>query len=153
MGAPSARLRRAVARIRRHAPILALSSFYRTDPVGHVDQPDFVNAVAKIAWRGSPEELLAFAHELEAAVGRVRRYPGGPREIDVDILDFGGAVRRGPDPILPHPRMTQRRFVLAPLAEIAPRWRHPISGKSAASLLARLPEKPGAERIEKRIRS
>jgi 2-amino-4-hydroxy-6-hydroxymethyldihydropteridine diphosphokinase len=121
-----------------------VSSFYRTDPIGHADQPDFVNAVVKIAWRGSPERLLAAIQDIERTEGRVRRFRNGPREIDVDVLDFGGVVREAPDPVLPHPRMESRRFVLAPLAEIAPRWRHPVSGMTARQLMRRLPPKPGA---------
>jgi len=153
VGSRQSLLRRALARIGARAPILAVSSFYRTEPVGHADQPDFVNAVAKIEWSGTAEELLAFLQEIEAALGRVRRFPGGPREIDLDILDFGAMVRRDPDPVLPHPRMTERRFVLAPLAEIAAGWRHPVTGETARSLLAKLPASPRVERIRKRARS
>ena len=149
LGDSIARLRRALSRIERLAPVLAVSSFYRTDPVGHPDQPDFVNAVAKIAWprKESPERLLEAIQEIERSGGRVRRFRNGPREIDVDILDFGGVIRNAPDPVLPHPRMEARRFVLAPLAEIAPRWRHPISGKTAKELMRGLPAKPGVVRI------
>jgi len=147
LGNRRARLERAVELIRRRAPVLALSSFYRTDPVGHTDQPDFVNAVAKIAWRGSPEDLLACLQRIEARLGRIRRFQNGPREIDLDLLDFGGVVRPRPDPVLPHPRMSGRRFVLAPLSEIAPRWRHPVSWRTARQLLARLPARPSADRL------
>ena len=73
---------------------------------------------------------------IERTVGRTPSFRNGPREIDVDILDFGGVRRAGPDPVLPHPRLSERRFVLAPLAEIAPRWRHPVSrpdGRGAAA--------------------
>lgn len=115
--------------------------------MGHADQRDFVNAVARVAWRGSAEELLAFLKEVESDLGRVARFANGPREIDLDILDFGSRVRLEPDPVLPHPRMTARRFVLAPLAEIAPRWRHPVTGESANALLAKLPATPAAERM------
>ena len=80
-------------------------------------------------------------------MGRVDRGVNGPREIDLDILDFEGVVRGGADPILPHPRIAERRFVLAPLAEIAPAWRHPVTGKSAEELLAAVPIRPGARRM------
>lgn len=142
-------LRDALARIREApgARVLAVSSFYRTDPVGHADQPDFVNAVAKIGWRGTPGELLRLLQGIEDSLGRVRRFRNGPREIDLDILDFAGLVRQRPDPVLPHPRMHERRFVLAPLAEIAPRWRHPRTRETARRMMAQLSERPGVERL------
>jgi 2-amino-4-hydroxy-6-hydroxymethyldihydropteridine diphosphokinase len=124
-----------------------VSSFYRTDPVGRADQPDFENAVAEISWRGTPRALLAAVKSIERDLGRVDRGADAAREIDVDILDFGGIVRDAPDPVLPHPRMAARRFVLAPLAEIAPAWRHPVTGRTAKDLLAGLPARPRARRI------
>lgn len=84
---------------------------------------------------------------IEKRIGRTPTFANGPREIDVDILDFGGQVRSAPDPVLPHPRMVSRRFALAPLAEIAPRWRHPVTGLTARQMLEALPERPGARRI------
>lgn len=83
-------------------------------------------------------------------MGRVPRFANGPREIDLDILEFRGLVRSGPDPTLPHPRMAARRFVLAPLAEIAPEWTHPVTGKTAKEMLDELPEKPAVRRIRAR---
>ena len=124
-----------------------MSSFYRTDPVGGGDQPDFENAVAEVSWRGTAPALLAALKGIERDLGRVDRGTDGPREIDLDILDFGGVVRRRRDPMLPHPRMERRRFVLAPLAEIAPDWRHPVSRRTAKELLAALPPRPRARRI------
>lgn len=73
-------------------------------------------------------------------------FAGGPREIDVDILDLGSLVKKR-DPILPHPRLAARRFVLAPLAEIAPEWKHPVTGLTAREMLAQLPRRPGVRRI------
>ena len=153
VGARVTSLRRALGRIRRRARVEEVSSFYRTDPVGHADQRDFVNAVARVAWSGSPEELLDFLKGIKSDLGRVPRFANGPREIDLDVLDFGSLVRSAPDPVLPHPRMTERRFVLAPLAEIAPRWRHPVTGESAKALLAKLPAAPAAERMRKSARA
>jgi 2-amino-4-hydroxy-6-hydroxymethyldihydropteridine diphosphokinase len=146
------RIEAALREISRAAPILAVSSFYRTDPVGHADQPFFWNAVAAVRWRGSAARLLALAQDVERRVGRTASFRNGPREIDVDVLDLGGRRRASPDPVLPHPRLSARRFVLAPLSEIAPEWRHPVSGKSAAKLLARLPARPGATRLSSRPR-
>jgi 2-amino-4-hydroxy-6-hydroxymethyldihydropteridine diphosphokinase len=127
--------------------LLRVSSFYGTDPVGRADQPDFENAVAEISWRGTPRALLAAVKRIERDLGRVDRGSDAPREIDLDILDFGGIVRAAPDPVLPHPRMAVRRFVLAPLAEIAPAWRHPVTGRTAKELLAELPARPRARRV------
>lgn len=146
------RIEAALREISGAAPVLAVSSFYRTDPVGHADQPFFWNAVAAVRWRGSAAKLLAVAQEAERRVGRTPSFRNGPREIDVDILDLGGRRRASPEPVLPHPRLHERRFVLAPLSEIAPGWRHPVSGESAAALLERLPARPGATRLSSRPR-
>jgi 2-amino-4-hydroxy-6-hydroxymethyldihydropteridine diphosphokinase len=122
---------------------------YRTDPVGFAAQPRFWNAVAAVLWRGSAERLLIATQSIEMLVGRTPSFRNGPREIDIDILDLGGR-RRSRDPILPHPRMSGRRFVLAPLAELAPEWRHPETGRTAAELLRELPERPRATRLSSR---
>jgi 2-amino-4-hydroxy-6-hydroxymethyldihydropteridine diphosphokinase len=124
-----------------------VSSLYLTEPVGGVRQPDFYNAVAAVEWEGSARELLRATQRIERRIGRTPGVRNGPREIDVDILDLGGLTRRGSDPVLPHPRMRDRRFVLAPLAEIAPRWRHPESGETAAELLRALPARPRVRRL------
>jgi len=118
-----------------------------TEPVGDPDEPDFLNAAAEILWEGSPEELLETVKAIEGKVGRRPTYVNGPREIDIDILDFGGTTQTDSDPILPHPRLAARRFALAPLAEIAPRWRHPILGLTADALLETLPPTPGVRRL------
>ena len=84
---------------------------------------------------------------IERRLGRVPTFRNGPRVIDIDVLDLGGAVESGADPILPHPAMPERRFVLAPLAEIAPSWRHPVSGLTARQMLAKLPRRPFVRRL------
>ncbi|MDQ6894486.1 MAG: 2-amino-4-hydroxy-6-hydroxymethyldihydropteridine diphosphokinase [Acidobacteriota bacterium] len=142
-------LQRALSRLQALQPLrlLGVSSFYRTDPVGRTDQPDFENAVAEISWRGTPRALLAALKRVERDLGRVDRGTNAPREIDLDILDFGGIVRAAPDPVLPHPRMNERRFVLAPLAEIAPAWRHPVTGRTAKELLAEMPARPRVRKM------
>jgi 2-amino-4-hydroxy-6-hydroxymethyldihydropteridine diphosphokinase len=119
-----------------------VSSFYRTEPVGFRDQPDFWNAVVEVAWIGSARTLLDIAREVERRVGRTPTFANGPREIDVDVLDFGGRVRNAPDPVLPHPRLNGRRFALVPLAEINPTWKDPRTGKSVGELLDALPTSP-----------
>ena len=100
-----------------------------------------------IRWTGSPGSLLAAVKEVERRGGRVPTFRNGPREIDVDILDLRGLVETERDPILPHPRMAGRRFVLAPLAEIAPGWKHPVTGFTARQMLRGLPAKPGVRKI------
>jgi 7,8-dihydro-6-hydroxymethylpterin-pyrophosphokinase len=121
--------------------------------VGYTPQPDFWNLVAEISWSGGARALLRLCQEVERRVGRTRSFRNGPREIDVDILDLAGTVRTRSDPILPHPRLADRRFALAPLAEIAPRWRHPMTGLSARQLLRRLPAKPAARKLTVRLRA
>jgi 2-amino-4-hydroxy-6-hydroxymethyldihydropteridine diphosphokinase len=152
LGDRRSRIEHALAEIARAAPILATSSFYRTEPVGFEKQPAFWNVVAAIAWRGTPERLLALTRRAERAVGRTPSFRNGPREIDVDILDLEGIRRAGPDPVLPHPRLAERRFVLEPLAEVAPGWRHPSTGRTAAELLRGLPGRPAATRLSSRPR-
>lgn len=126
-----------------------MSSFYRTEPVGFAGQPDFWNAAVEIAWPGTPLALLSAVREVERRVGRTRTFPNGPREIDVDILDVGGKRRDRTDPILPHPRLADRRFVLVPLAEIRPDWTDPRSGAGISDLLERVPKVPRVTRIGK----
>jgi 2-amino-4-hydroxy-6-hydroxymethyldihydropteridine diphosphokinase len=122
----------------------ALSRWYATAPIPPTPGvPDYINGVALLEPRPgaaapSPEALLAALQAIEARAGRVRPYPNAPRTLDLDLLDLDGQVRAGPDPILPHPRMQDRAFVLAPLADIAPGWVHPALGRSAAELLAGL---------------
>lgn len=124
-----------------------VSSFYRTEPVGFRDQPDFWNAVVEIAWIGSARALLDIAREVERRVGRTPTFANGPREIDVDVLDFGGRIRNSPDPVLPHPRLNGRRFALIPLAEINPTWRDPRTGKRVGELLDALPASPSVRKM------
>jgi 2-amino-4-hydroxy-6-hydroxymethyldihydropteridine diphosphokinase len=147
VGNRRAHLEEALREIDRVAPLRRVSSFYRTEPVGFADQRDFWNAVVEIAWRGSASELLEAARRVESRVGRTATFENGPREIDVDVLDLAGLVRERGDPILPHPRLTERRFALAPLAEIAPDWKDPRSGRGVRELLDEIPETPRVRRV------
>lgn len=120
----------------------ALSRWFATAPVPPTPGvPDYVNGVALLAPRPGhgvpdPAALLAALQALEEAAGRVRPYPNAPRTLDLDLLAMGDKVRDAPDPILPHPRLHLRSFVLAPLCDVAPAWMHPRLNRSAASLLA-----------------
>ncbi len=111
------------------------SSLYLTEPVGGPPQGFFLNAVVAGETGQSPEELLAACLAVEQELGRVRAEPNGPRTIDVDILFMGALCRASPAPVLPHPRLHLRRFVLEPLAEILPELVHPGLGTSVAELL------------------
>jgi 2-amino-4-hydroxy-6-hydroxymethyldihydropteridine diphosphokinase len=120
------------------AAILARSSWYASEPVPASDQPWFINAVVELATELSPPVLLARLLALEARFGRERGARDAARTLDLDLLDYDGLECSTADLELPHPRLHERRFVLAPLCDIAPRWRHPRLGLTAAELLARL---------------
>jgi 2-amino-4-hydroxy-6-hydroxymethyldihydropteridine diphosphokinase len=121
------------------ATVIKRSSWYTTAPVPISDQPWFINAVAEISTSLEPAQLLAALHEVEAAFGRERSVINAARTLDLDLLAYGNAVSDHGSPLLPHPRLHERRFVLAPLAEIAPQWVHPRLGRAARELLADLP--------------
>jgi 2-amino-4-hydroxy-6-hydroxymethyldihydropteridine diphosphokinase len=121
--------------------VTAMSSLYLTEPVDAPPQEWFLNAVAGGETALSPEALLQACLDTEGEQGRVRDVPRGPRPIDLDLLLYGNEVRDAPGLALPHPRMAGRRFVLVPLAEIAPGARHPILGLTAAEMLRRCPDR------------
>jgi len=127
--------------------ILTRSGWYRTEPVPQSDQPWFVNAVVSLATELSAKDLLTVLQTTERHFGRIRGEPNGPRILDLDILDYQGEVMNATSLVLPHPRLHERRFVLMPIAEIAPDWRHPILGLTAAQLLARLSSEQQIERL------
>lgn len=139
---PAVQLRRAAAALSRLATGVRWSSIYRTEPVGGPPgQPAFLNAVVRlqaVPALAEPRALLRALQAIEHAQGRRRDVHWGPRTLDLDLLDVAGLVVDEPGLTLPHPRMMTRAFVLAPLCELAPEWRHPVSGEDACSALARV---------------
>jgi 2-amino-4-hydroxy-6-hydroxymethyldihydropteridine diphosphokinase len=111
------------------------------------DHPWFVNAVVSLATGLAAEDLLLVLQAIERRFGRVRGEPNAPRVLDLDILDYQGEVIDTTSLVLPHPRLHERRFVLVPIAEIAPGWQHPILGLTAAQLLAQLSSKQQIRRL------
>jgi 2-amino-4-hydroxy-6-hydroxymethyldihydropteridine diphosphokinase len=149
-GSPQATLETALGAIGRAGiGIAARSRWYRSAPVPASDQPWFVNGVAALETALGPEDLLCTLHAVEARFGRLRRARNEARPLDLDLLAYGDLVRDGPaPPVLPHPRLHERAFVLRPLAEVAPRWRHPRLGATVEALLAALPPGQTAEPLE-----
>ncbi|MBK1668068.1 2-amino-4-hydroxy-6-hydroxymethyldihydropteridine diphosphokinase [Rhodovibrio sodomensis] len=140
-GPPRATLHAAIAQLRqRGLTVGARSSWYASAPVPASDQPWFINAVVRLDDVLEPAWLLETLHALEAALGRVRSVRNAPRAVDLDLIDAGGRVSAPDDwPVLPHPRLHARAFVLMPLKEVAPDWRDPRSGTHIDALLAALP--------------
>ncbi len=125
--------------------VVVRSRWYQTAPVPVSDQPWFVNGVASVETELKPRELMASLHDVERDFGRRRGIRNEARPLDLDIIDYDGEVDDGPDLVLPHPRMHERAFVLLPLAEIVPGWRHPRLKKTVSDLIAALP--PGQKAL------
>ena len=118
--------------------VSAVSPFYETPAWPDPADPRYINAVASVTTTLAPRELMERLQMIETSLGRERSARNAPRTLDLDVIDYDGRVEGGP-PILPHPRMQGRAFVLLPLFDIAPNWRHPVSGESVAELIAKLP--------------
>jgi 2-amino-4-hydroxy-6-hydroxymethyldihydropteridine diphosphokinase len=128
--------------------VLRRSRWYRSAPMPVSDQPWFVNAVVEVETRLSAAELLDLLHRIEREMGRQRRVPNEARVIDLDLLIYGETVSgAGETPVLPHPRLAERAFVVLPLAELAPDWCHPQTGQSLAEMAQALPADQRAEPI------
>ena len=139
-GDREANLREAVRRIEALGEVRTVSSFYDTEPVGYLAQPRFLNAALLVETELKPEALMRELLGVERSMGRERvgAVAKGPRVIDLDLLLYGDWVLWSEELMLPHPAMAERRFVLEPLAEIAPAWVHPVLGLTVREMLARL---------------
>lgn len=140
LGDPVATVKQAAQEIGALADVtvLALSSLYRTKPVGYAQQDDFINAVMTVETSLKPKELFAHLERLEQEHHRVRQFKNGPRTLDLDLIAYGQLQSADPHLTLPHPRAQERAFVLVPLNEIAPDYVFADSGKSAHEALALL---------------
>jgi len=149
-------LRDAIARLETAGRVVSVSSLYQTEPVEFADQAWFLNCAVALETAATAEELMAALLEIERQMGRQRVQNKGPRTIDLDILLFlysspitGSAVIDSPALTIPHPAMQQRRFVLQPLAEIAPEARHPVLKKTIRELLDALPAGQAVRKLQK----
>ena len=133
-GPPAATLRAALAAL-AGVEVIAVSALRQTQASPDPADPVFTNAAAMVRTRLQPLALLTLLHEVETAFGRKRSAPNAPRTLDLDLLDYDGLVLREGPLLLPHPRIAERRFVLEPLEEIAPGWRHPITGLTPGQML------------------
>jgi len=139
VGDRAANLNAAIEKLGELGNRVAVSSFYETEPVETSPQPWFVNCAVKLDTEKMPRQLMGGILNLEKEMGRQRSQPKAPRTIDIDILLFGSSVINLPSLTVPHPRMHERRFVLEPLAEIAPDARHPVFKRTIRELRDALP--------------
>jgi 2-amino-4-hydroxy-6-hydroxymethyldihydropteridine diphosphokinase len=146
VGDREANLRTAIEKLAELGDVVAVSSFYETEPVEFAAQPWFLNCAMALRTELMPKLFLSKTLAIEQQMGRRRSQPKGPRTIDIDILLFGSSVIRTPQLDVPHLAMHERRFVLEPLAEIAPEVRHPVLKRSVRELLQGLPANAGRTR-------
>jgi len=139
VGDREGQLRDARVRLDTVGRVIAVSSFYETEPVEFTQQPWFLNCAVAIETSNTPQQLMSEILRIEEAMGRRRVQKKGPRSIDIDILLFGDTILESNDLTIPHPAMPQRRFVLEPLAEIAPQALHSVLKKTISELLDQLP--------------
>ena len=141
LGDRKANLERACASLREAGVVTTrVSSFFETEPVGFREQPWFLNAAIEVATCLAPDALLGVCQAIESSSGRLRSFRNAPRTLDLDILLYENLVMSNPGLDIPHPRLAVRRFVLEPLAQIAPGLVHPVLKKSIRSLLESCPD-------------
>lgn len=139
-GPPRATCEAALAALaRRGLRVVRRSRWFESAPVPASDQPWFVNGVALVETSLSPADLLALLHETERRFGRERREVNAARILDLDLIAYGDLVQTDSPPLLPHPRLHERAFVLLPLADVAPEWRHPADGRTVSAMIRALP--------------
>jgi len=148
IGDRAAHLRRALEQLATLGRLVSISSFYETEPVELTDQSWFLNCSAALETLLAPSELMSRLLAIEQSMGRRRVQKKGPRIIDLDILLYGDDVVNTSEVTIPHPAMAHRRFVLAPLAEIAPEARHPVLRKTMRELLEELPSGQAARKVD-----
>ena len=134
MGNRQKNLEKALDLLSQRLQVSQVSSIYDTEPVGNINQPRFLNLVCQVYTKLAPMELLALTKGIELKLGRTSGKSNAPRPIDIDILFYGDQVIETPELVIPHPRLTERAFVLIPLAEIAPELAHPVMGKTVLEL-------------------
>src|SRR5215470_7232204 len=149
VGDRNANLENAISQLGQLGEVIAVSSFYETEPVDVTSQPWFLNCAVKFDTEKMPRQLMSAILTLEQSMGRQRRQNKGPRTIDIDVLLFGSSVVELPSLTVPHPRMHQRRFVLEPLAEIAADARHPVLKRTMRELRDALPMGQTVKKIAK----
>ena len=147
LGDRKTNLEKALQLLGQRLTIRQVSSLYQTEPVGNKEQPMFFNAVCRAETDLGPLQLLSLIKGIEAALGRVPSFAGGPRSIDVDILLYGDLSMETADLTIPHPRMAERAFVLIPLLELTPELVHPVSGESVKDLVVAVQGQQGVEKV------
>ena len=138
LGNRSEHLRSAIYHMRPEVKVNKCSQVYETPPWGYEDQPKFLNQVIEIETNLDPSELLEYVKEVEGKIGREKAFRYGPRSIDIDILFYDDIVIDSPPLVIPHARISERAFVLIPLADLAPDFLHPVLGETVLGLLAKV---------------